>query len=318
MNNKGRIFIAGLLLLCLVVGLAILPFSTFAEPVDTYQTGWRVVRATNSEDGASFAAVYDLTGVGTTNGSFASKDTATVALKGAYHIRPTGYAPLPVSAGSKWVFAFSGECFNDVDDTFAYTLVGWSQTNGMLQVICEGTGTLGTQAVGSYPDETDSDAFGRTVSVIDANYTHATETFVDSADAGSFSGAIVGMMARVTGTGFTNEIVNITTVTDANTIVCDITTSSGNGTDATVQFNVAFWADTLVVTDPGKWSSDLSPDPNSIIPGSIGVANADGNNNVANLIVDLKGLEYIQFIIHDADASTGEQAGNVTVFGRPY
>jgi len=46
------------------------------------------------------------------------------------------------------------------------------------------------------------------------------------------------------------------------------------------------------------------------------INNAD--NEVANLVVDLTGLEWIQFVIYDADAETGEEAGNISVYGRRY
>ena len=173
-----------------------------AEPLDTYHSGWHLIRQTASEDGATFAAVYDLTGVGTTDGDFASRDTTayTTANGGVFRIPTVGSGNLGerYSPGSKWVFAFCGENFNNVDDTFSYTLLSWAKSNGMAQVICDGTGILGTQAVGLYPDDS-ADAMGRTASVTAVTYTHATKTLVDTADVGSFDGAVAGMLARVTG-----------------------------------------------------------------------------------------------------------------------
>jgi hypothetical protein len=321
----GKIVVS-LVLVLFLVGVVLfftIQRPTKAEPTDRHQSSWKLIRETADEDGATFAAVYDLTGVGTTDGDFASMDSSTVANGGPYQIRSTGGSGRPpsegISAGTTWMFAICGEDYNDVDDTFSFNLVGWSKTNGMLQVICEGDGVLGTQAVGIYPDS--GDALGALISETSVGYTHATETFVVT-NAG-FTNAEVGMMARVTGTGFTNEIADITTVTDVNTIVCDITTSAANCTDATVQINPAFWADTINLDETTKWSG-AQADPNGLygysrMPGTIAVINS-GDNEVACLVVDLTGIEYIQFVFYDCDGygGTAAEAGNMTVYGRPY
>ena len=286
-----------------------------AEPIDTYHSGWNLVRETADEDGTTFAAVYDLTGVGTTNGNFASKDTSTVLTGGAFHI-PTlaerqgvGY-----SRGSKWVFAICGKCYNDVDDTFSFNVVGWSKDNGMLHNICEGDGVLGTQAVVVYPDA--DDAHGALISETAVVYTHGTTTFTVTNE--GFDGAVVGMLARVTGTDLTNEIVQITTVTDVNIIICSGVTSADNNTDSTVQVNPAFWTDTINLDELTKWSAAGAADPNSnMMANNVAILNS-GDNEVALLVIDLAGLEYIQFVFYDCDAATGDEAGDLTVYGRPY
>jgi hypothetical protein len=282
-----------------------------------------LVRETASEDGATFAAVYDLTGVGTTNGAFGSRDSTTVLAGGSFRIptQPSPQGGIGWSAGTKWAFAFCGENFNNVDDTFSFRMIGWTKDNGMLQTICEGDCVLGTQAVGAYPDD-GGDAFGRTISETGVTYTHASTTLTDTSDTGSFDGAAVGMLARVTGTDLTNEIVQITTVTDANIIICSGITSTDNNTDSTVQINPAFWVDTINLDDQTRWSGSLA-DPNTVsgfyqMDGNIALINAGGNNEVASLIVDVTGLEWIQFVIYDADAATGEEAGNISVYGRRY
>lgn len=323
--GKTIIHIAIALSLAVLIVCLTVPISTKAEPQDMHHSSWKLIRETADEDGADFASVYDLTGVGTTDGDYASKDSSTVANGGPYQIRSTqsGTGGIPsdgISAGTKWMFAICGEDYNDVDDTFSFNVVGWSKDNGMLQVIAEGDGVLGTQAVGLYLDD-DTDALGALISETAVDYTHNTETFVVT-NAG-FADAEVGMMARVTGTGFTNEIVDITTVTDVNTIVCDITTSSANCTDATVQINPAFWADTINLDETTKWSG-AKADPNNIygyyqMPGTVAVINS-GDNEVACLIIDTTGLEWIQFVFYDCDGygGTSGEAGNMTVYGRRY
>jgi hypothetical protein len=300
-------------LMIVIVAAAVMIWATFsgAEPIDRYSAGWQLIRETASEDGASFSAVYDLTGVGSTAGNFASKDSSTVVNGGPYYIRSTSGATFSDyrAAGQRWMFAFCGENFNNVDDTFSFNLVGWAKDNGMLQNICEGSCTLGTQAVVIYPDG--GDALGATCSVTGVTYTHATTTFVDTGDTGSFDGAAVGMLARVTGTNITDGIVQVTTVTDANTIVCSGVTSTDNSTDATVQINPAFWADTITLDEVTKWGGS-GMDPNTVY-----VINS-GDNEVANLVVDLAGISWVQFVVYDADAATGDEAGNVTVYGRKY
>ena len=311
--------IAVLLAVSMYFGLS-LPKPAKAEPVDTYHSSWHLVRETADEDGASFAAVYDLTGVGATTGNFASKDSSTVANGGPFHIIANqGGIGNPYSPGSKWMFTFCGENYNNVDDTFSFNLVGWSRTDGMLQTIAVGDCVLGTQAVVTYPDS--GDALGALISETAVTYTHATKKFTDTGDTGAFTGAVVGMLARVTGTGYTDAISQITTVTDANNIICSGLTSTGNGTDSTLQINPAFWADTINLDDQTRWSGSLA-DPNTAtgyyqMSGTLAVINS-GNNEVAGLVVDLTGMEWVQFVIYDADAATGEQAGNVTVYGRRF
>jgi len=296
----GRTIVAIAMLLVLAVGsfMFVLPL-TMAEPVDTYHSRWHLVRETADEDAADFATAYDLTGVGTTDGDFASKDTSSVLAGGAFQIRSANasFGHEGYSAGGAWIFAICGSNYADVDDTFSFDIIGWSKTNGMLQKIAEGDGVIGTQAVGIYPDG--GDAHGALISLTSVAYTHSTETFTES---GEFGDAAVGMMARVTGTGFTNEIVDITTAT-ANTVICDITTSATDCTDATIQINPAFWADTINLDATTKWPS-------------VAVYNS-GNNQVCIVLIDTTGLEWIQWIFYDAGAGSGE-AGNITVYGRRY
>ena len=185
--RKGRILLAGLLLLMLVVLIAVGPFVSLAEPLDTYHQGWSLVRETANEDGANFAAVYDLTGgAGTSN--FAGKDSSSVLNGGPFHIRPTGF-PVPVSPGSRWQFVICGEARNGADDTFSFDVVGWAAGNGMLQKIVEGDGVLGTQTVVTYPDD-GADAVGATVGVTGVTFDLAggslAKLFTDTSDTGSF------------------------------------------------------------------------------------------------------------------------------------
>ena len=315
--RTGRITVAVLLLLAMVTCLIIMVLPVNAASVDQYHSGWKLIREINDEDGTSFSAVYDLTGVGTTAGNFASKDSSTVANGGPYQIHSyAGYdgGTEFQSSGDKWIFTFCGKNYNNVDDTFSFNLVGWSRINGMLQNIAEGSCTLGTQAVVIYPDG--GDALGELVSETSVAYTHASTTF--TVTNGAFDGVVAGMLARVTGSNLTNAIVQVTTATDANNIVCSGVTSTDNNTDSTVQINPAFWADTITLDETTKWTSTI--DGSTAGSGNKGVIEVinSADNEVACLVVDLKGIEWIQFVIYDADAATGEEAGDITVYGRPY
>lgn len=287
----------------------------FALPRDTYHSSWELIRETADEDGATFAAVYDLTGVGTTNGNFASKDSSTVVNGGPYNIKAyeSGFNPDGWES-NKWIFSICGKNYNNTDDTFSFNLVGWSKANGMLQNIAEGAGVLGTQAVVIYPDG--GDALGELVSETSVVYTHAQKNFTVTNEA--FANVVVGMLARVTGTGYTNAISQVTTVTDSNNIICSGLSSSGNGTDSTVQINPAFWADTITLGETTKWTSTINGAvASSGNKGTLEVINS-GDNEVAGIVVDLKGIEWIQFVIYDADAATSEESGALTVYGRKY
>lgn len=118
-----------------------------AEPLDTYHSGWHVVRATAVEDGANLAAVIDLAGA---EGNFAKKDDNITTFR-IPSVR-AGVGPNEgKSAGSAWVFVFGGT--DAVNETFSFDLVGWRKTNGMAQIIANGTGVLGTQDIVLYPDD---------------------------------------------------------------------------------------------------------------------------------------------------------------------
>ena len=307
-KNIGRAALIVTLLIAAAAIMVALVKLAQAVPVDTYHASWHLVRETADEDGATFAAVYDLTGVGTTNGNFASMDSTGVILGGAFRIPGRGAAAnqnVGYSHGTKWVFAFCAKNYNNIDDVFSYNVVGWSKTNGMQHNIVEGDCVIGTQAVVIYPDS--GDAHGELVSSIAAVYTHGDTTFTLTDE---LDDVATGMLARVTGTGFTNAILQITTVTSNDSFICSGISSTGNCT-ATVQINPAFWVDTINTDQTTKWEGS-GTDPNNIY-----VANS-GDNEVALLVIDLAGLEYIQFVIYGADAATSEEAGAVTVYGRPY
>ncbi len=65
----------------------------------------------------------------------------------------------------------------------------------------------------------------------------------------------------------------------------------------------AFWADTLTLDETTKWPT-------------VAVYNAGGDNEVAILVADLCGAEYVYPFIYDAGG--GSEATSITVFGRPY
>jgi len=303
-NRIGRITIAGIFAL----GIAILAVTQvprlFAEPLDIHHTSWKLVRETADEDGASFAAVYNLT----TSGNFASKDSATVANGGPFRIptRPGELGTEGWSPGTRWMFAICGKNYNNVDDTFSFNIVGWGKTNGMLQNIAEGDGVLGTQAVVVYPDG--GDALGELVSETSVVYTHASTKFTVTNAA--FDGVVAGMQAYVTGTNITSGYYQVTAATDANNIECSGITASNNNTDSTVQINPSFWADTINIDETTKWPRD--GDANNVT-----VYNS-GDNEVAFIVIETTGLDWIQFVVYAADAATNEEAGGITVYGRPF
>ena len=87
--KAGRVALCTLFLLSVAVIIVLLGLPSKAVKIDTWHDSWRLVRETASEDGSSFANVYDLTGVGTPAGDFASKDSSTLANGGPYRIKST-------------------------------------------------------------------------------------------------------------------------------------------------------------------------------------------------------------------------------------
>jgi len=304
--KTGRTTTAVMLLIVLIVFListVVLPVK--AVPLDTYHSGWKLIRETADEDGAAFGAVYDLT----TSGDFAHKDSSTVANGGPYQIRSYyggGAGTEYQSVGGAWAFALCGKNYdvgadNTIDNTFSFNIIGWSRINGMLQVIAEGDCVLGTQAVITYPDD-GADALGALVDESSVTYTDNTNTFTVTNK--SFDGTVAGMMVYVTGSDLTDGYYAITMVTDANNIICSGMSSSGNNTDSTVQCNPVFWADTINLDETTKWPS-------------VAVYNS-GDNEMAFIVVDMTGLEWVQFVVYDALPEETGEAGDVTVFGRLY
>lgn len=70
-----------------------------------------------------------------------------------------------------------------------------------------------------------------------------------------------------------------------------------NGSAATNKF----WADTLVVTT-FSWPKQVKTTPGG------------GNNSVAQISLELMGRKYWKMQIEDADGSTGDQAGDISVY----
>jgi hypothetical protein len=122
-----------------------------AEPLDSYHSSWHLVRETADEDGADFETVYNLDA---SEGHWAGKDGNSVADGGPFQIRSTDTEMRPpsegMSPGAVWEFVICGGLAEN--DTFSFDIVGWSKTNGMLQVIAVCDGVIGTQDVVIYPD----------------------------------------------------------------------------------------------------------------------------------------------------------------------
>jgi len=311
--GKVSVFVMALLIIAALI-YAVLP--TKADPVDQYHSSWKLIRETNDEDGATFAAVYDLT----LESNFANKDSSTVANGGPYQIRSyrgSGDGTEFQSSGEKWMFALCAKNYdvgadNTIDNTFSFDIIGWSRTNGMLQVIAEGDCVLGTQAVVTYPDDS-ADAVGVLVDESNVTYTHSSETFTVTNAA--FDDVVAGMMVYVTSdddSNLTTGYYAVTTATDSNDFVCSGITSSGD-TTARVQMNPSFWVDTINLDETTKWPSrGVSGDANGVM-----VYNS-GDNEVAVIVVETTGLEWIQFVIYDAKPAQTGEAGDVTVYGRLF
>jgi len=112
--------------LTLILGAAYVVQSTFHAP-------YMLVRAVTEEDTA-----LDLT----SEGNFANKPAGAVKL-GAARTREGLHNTL--------ILAFCGG--NAADLIFDYKVYGWRSTNGPAEVLCNGRGTLGTQAVVLYPHD---------------------------------------------------------------------------------------------------------------------------------------------------------------------
>lgn len=307
----GRITLAMLFVMAMITYLAIPLLPAKADPADAFHSEWVLIRDTADEDGATFAAVYDLT----TEGNFANKDSSSVANGGPYQISPRA------GLNNRWMFSLCAKNYgvgadNAIDNTFSYNIIGWSRENGMLQVIAEGDCVLGTQAVIVYPDG--GDAVGEAISMTAVTYTHGTTTFSKT---GVGIGIAIGDIVYVTGTNLTDGYYAVTGRTD-DTVVCSGIASSNNNTDSTLDANPAFWADTINLDETTKWTSTI--DGSGASTGNKGVLeliNADGTisaGEVGAIVVDLNGIDWVQFVIYDADATTGVQAGDVTVYGRKF
>jgi hypothetical protein len=307
-KRYGKVAVGGLLILILIGGLINALYNmpqVFAAPVDSYHSSWHLVRETANEDGATFAAVYALAGI---ESNFANMDSTGVLSGGAFRIpafNPAGPHE-GWSAGQTWELMFCGENRNNVDDTFSFNVIGWNKLNGPLQVIAEGDGVLGTQSVVVFPDG--GDALGPLVSLTGVTYDHtggAQETYFSKANVGL--NVVAGMQAYVTGTNITSGFYQVTVVTDDDNIKIAVTATDDN-TDSTVQIAPSMWADTITLDETTKW-----PKFQGDLPG-VGVYNS-GDNEIAILQIQ-NPPEYMQVVVYDADGATGEEAGNITVYGR--
>lgn len=290
-----------------------LALPALAEPRDTYHSAWQLIRETASEDGADFSTVYDLT----LKGNFANKDSSTVANGGPFQIRSyeSGVSTATDWKSDKWMFVICAENFdvgndNTIDNTFSFNVVGWAKNNGMIQNLAEGDGILGTQAVILYPDDS-ANAFGALVDESSVAYDHGTESFTVTNEA--FADVNVGMMAYITSDNDSNLTTGYYAITDYNDTnnakFTGITSSSD--TTARVQINPAFWTDTIVIDEKTKWPRVSDVNNHSVYN--------SGDNEVAFLVLETKGLEWIQFVVYDANGLGGDdEVGNVTVYGRKF
>lgn len=310
-TRTGRVVVSVLLLL-VIIAFSLMPIiPARATEQEVFHSEWVLIREIADEDGADFSTVYDLT----LEGNFANKDSSTVVNGGPYQISPRA------GVSNRWMFAICAKNYdigadNIIDNTLSFNLIGWSRDNGMLQVIAEGDCVLGTQAVIVYPDT--GDAAGALVDESAVAYDFGNEKFTVTNEA--FAGVVAGMMAYITsddGAKLTSGYYAVTTATDSNNIVFSGISSSAD-TTARVQMNPAFWADTISLDETTKWTSKI--DGTAASSGNKGVLEVinSSDNEVAGIVVDLSGIDWIQFVVYDAlPAQTGE-AGDVTVYGRKF
>ena len=122
-------------------------YAVRGRPRDTHQAYWQLIKSTSTEDGETFADVYDLDGNG---GDFASKGTNPVSEGGPFRLKKQrSDLGQYRSFGNKWQFIMCGGIASGY--TYSFTLVGWAADNGPLQVICEGNGRMGDQDVVKFP-----------------------------------------------------------------------------------------------------------------------------------------------------------------------
>lgn len=139
----GKITLISLICFALII-VAVLCVRALADPTDTYHAKWVQVKDSAAEDGATFAATASFDANG---GDFGNIFTDYYRIRSYGMPQTTGN---PVSGGGAWMFAFYGT--DAADETFSFTLVGWSRVNGMAQVICEGDGVLGAMTVATEPN----------------------------------------------------------------------------------------------------------------------------------------------------------------------
>lgn len=104
--------------------------------LETMQREYRLLRTFGAEDAATLAACLDLTAAG----DFANKSATAFALPQERENSPANAVEI----------LFAGT--DAANETFSYGIYAYADENGPAELICTGTGTLGTQAVVKYPD----------------------------------------------------------------------------------------------------------------------------------------------------------------------
>lgn len=82
--------------------------------------------------------------------------------------------------------------------------------------------------------------------------------------------------------------------------------------------DVVIYPHSNTATSTALWADYLSVDSKQDWPGNIGTFPATAADTVAQLVFDTTGLAWVQVFIYDADGSTSDEAGSITVYGRPY
>lgn len=143
---KEILLACGVLIILLTILQAAFHEKAEAEPADSYQGEWHLIRDTSGEDAATFELALALDG---SEGDFANlpSDVFTIPDFDNKTIIP-GQS---ISPGVAWLFALCGT--DTANDTFSYAVVGWASRNGMAQVMAQGDSVLGSQDVVLYPDD---------------------------------------------------------------------------------------------------------------------------------------------------------------------
>lgn len=136
-------YISLIVFLC-AVSLILLGYPSTAQIPKTLVSSWDLVRSEGNEDGATSSACLDLT----TAGDWANHSATAYVLGYNSESRVNSNETEKV----RCVLTFCGGADSSpADETFSYVIYGYAWGNGPAELIAEGDGVIGTQAVVKYP-----------------------------------------------------------------------------------------------------------------------------------------------------------------------